>query len=69
MNLFLEGEAASGVTVSGLLSEAGTTIASAISTVWNIITANPVLTLFVGAMVLSLGFTFFRKAKRAAGNG
>ena len=54
------------MTVSSLLSEAGTTLASSIGIVWNIITANPILTLCVGASVVSLGFTFFKKAKRAA---
>lgn len=54
------------VTAASLLTEAGKTITSSIGIVWNIITANPILTLFVGASVVSLGFTFFRKAKRAA---
>ena len=54
------------VTVASLLSEAGTTLASGIGIVWNIITANPILTLFVGASVVSLGFAFFKKAKSAA---
>lgn len=54
------------MTVASLLSDAGTTLTSGIGIVWNIITANPVLTLFVGASIVGLGFTFFKKAKRAA---
>lgn len=54
------------VTVTSLLTEAGTAITSGIGIVWDIITANPVLALFVGASVVSLGFRFFRKAKSAA---
>ena len=54
------------VTAASLLTEAGTVITSSIGIVWNVITANPVLTLFVGASIVSLGFAFFRKAKRAA---
>lgn len=53
------------VTAASLLTEAGTVITSGIGIVWNIITANPILTLFVGASIVSLGFTFFKKAKRA----
>ena len=54
------------VTAASLLTEAGTVITSSIGIVWKVITANPVLTLFVGASIVSLGFAFFRKAKRAA---
>ena len=54
------------MTVASLLSEAGTTLAPGIGIVWNIITANPILPLFVGASIVSLGFAFFKKAKRAA---
>lgn len=54
------------VTAASLLTEAGTVITSSIGIVWNVVIANPVLTLFVGASIVSLGFVFFRKAKRAA---
>jgi len=33
---------------------------------WDLMTANPLLTLFVGAGIVSLGFRFFRKAKGTA---
>ena len=32
---------------------------------WDLMTANPLLTLFMGAGIITLGFTYFRKAKRA----
>lgn len=54
------------VTIVSLITEAATNIGSAISSVWTIMTANPLLTLFVGSGVISLGFAFFRKGKRAA---
>lgn len=59
-------ETAVTVTASSLLTEAGPTIVSGIGIVWDVITANPMLTLFVGASILTLGFRFFKKAKGAA---
>lgn len=47
-----------------MITEAGTSITSAMGVTWDLMTANPLLTLFVGAGVVSLGFAFFRKAKR-----
>lgn len=49
-----------------MITEAGTNIASAMNVVWDLMTANPMLLLFVGAAVVTIGFTFFRKARRAA---
>lgn len=54
------------VTIASLLSEAGTTLGSAIGVVWDIMTANPLLSLATGAGIVTLGFAFFRKAKRTA---
>ena len=54
------------VTVASLISEAGTGITSAMGVTWDLMTANPLLTLFVGAGIIALGFKFFRKAKGAA---
>lgn len=54
------------VTLATLITEAGTTIGSAIGVTWDLMTANPLLTLSLGAGVISLGFAFFRKAKRTA---
>ena len=54
------------VTAAGLLTETGELVTSGLPIVWNIITGNVVLTIMVGASLLSLAFTFYRKAKRAA---
>lgn len=54
------------VTIANLVTEAGTSITSAMGVTWDLMTANPLLTLFVGAGVVSLGFKFFRKSKGLA---
>lgn len=54
------------VTIATMLTTAGTTISSALTEVWTICTANDLLQLSIGASVLSLGFAFFRRAKRTA---
>ncbi len=41
-------------------------MANGLKIVWDLIVSNPVLELFVGASILSLGFVIFRKAKNAA---
>lgn len=56
----------SSVTVASLLSEAGTTITSGLGIVWNLMTANPLLTLFLGAGIVTLCFRMFKKAKGTA---
>ena len=53
------------VSIAGLLSDAGPIITTGMDTVWDLVTANPLLTFFVGCSILSVGFRFFRKAKRA----
>ena len=54
------------VTVATLLSSATSTLTTGVSSVWTMMTGNPLTSLFVGAAVLSMGFAFFRKVKRAA---
>lgn len=54
------------VTVASLLTSAGSNISAALTQVWSIITSNDLLQLSVGASILSLGFAFFRKARRTA---
>lgn len=66
LNIWKGAFAQTEVTIANLMSDAATNIGTAISSVWTIMTANPLLTLFVGATIISLGFAFFRKAKRAA---
>lgn len=52
-------------TVASILTNTST-IGTMVGDVWEIMTANPILTVFICASLLSLGFSFFRKAKRAA---
>lgn len=54
------------MTVASLLSSATTTLTTGVGSVWTMMTGNPLTSLFVGAAVLSMGFAFFRKVKRAA---
>lgn len=51
--------------IATAISEAGTNITAAMGVTWDLMTANPLLTLFLGAGIISLGFAFFRRAKRA----
>ena len=59
-------EPASSVTVASLLTDASEALVDGVGIVWEMVTGNPLLALFVGASIVSLGFAFFRKAKRAA---
>lgn len=61
-----EGVITDAVTVATMLTSAGTAISSALTQAWSIMTANELLQISVGASILSLGFAFFRKAKRTA---
>lgn len=54
------------VTIASMLKDATDVLTTGVGTVWTLVTGNPLLCLFVGASVLTLGFSFFRKAKRAA---
>lgn len=54
------------VTAASLLTSASTVLVSGVGVVWDMVTGNPLLALFVGASIVSLGFSFFRKAKRSA---
>jgi len=42
------------------------TIKTVVSDVWDVMTANPVLCVFICVTLLSVGFAVFRKAKKAA---
>ena len=59
-------EATTAITATGLLTETGNLITTGLPIVWDIITGNVVLTIMVGASLLTLAFRFYRKAKRAA---
>ena len=54
------------MTIASLTTDAGTGIVAALGVAWDIMTANPLLMLFLGAGIISLGFYFFKKAKRTA---
>lgn len=54
------------VTIASIISDAGDAITSAMGLAWNFMTANPLLIVFCGAGLLTLGFAFFKKAKRTA---
>ena len=66
LNLRKEGiaEAASTVTVAKILDNTST-LADMVKNVWDIMTSNPLL-VFICASLVTLGFSFYRKAKRAA---
>lgn len=53
------------VNIATFITEAGTNLASAMEVTWTMMTANPLLTFFLGVGIVKLGFTFFKKAKRA----
>ncbi len=55
----------SSTTVATILGNTST-LATLVGDVWDIMTANPILTLFICAGLVTLGFSIFRKAKRAA---
>ncbi len=67
LNLRKEGtaETSSTTTVATILGNT-TTLADLVKSVWDIMTANPILTLFICAGLVTLGFSIFRRAKRAA---
>ena len=67
LNLRKEGiaETSSAITISKIL-ENSTTLADLVKDVWDMMTANPLLLVFICASLVTLGFTFYRKAKRAA---
>lgn len=54
------------VTVASLLTDAATVIPQGVGVAWEIITSNPLLIFFAGASIVSMGFGYWRKAKRAA---
>lgn len=56
---------ASTPSIATFIAEASTNIGEAMEATWTLMTANPLLTLFLGAGIITLGFSFFRKAKRA----
>lgn len=44
------------------------TIGTLVGSVWNIMTSNPLLLIALCGSLITLGFSFYRKAKAAAGS-
>ena len=65
LNLRKEGIAEAASTVAKIL-ENTSTLADMVKNVWDIMTSNPLLLVFICASLVTLGFSFYRKAKRAA---
>lgn len=61
-----EGAGASGTTGMDAVLGAMTTLTSLLSSVWELMTSNPLLTLFLAASLLSVGVYAFRQVKRAS---
>lgn len=58
-------EASTTTTVTSILSNVSS-IKTVVSNVWDVMTGNPILCVFICVSLLSIGFAVFRKAKRAA---
>lgn len=58
-------EASSATSVATILGNVGS-IKTVVGDVWDVMTANPILCVFICVSLLSVGFAVFRKAKRAA---
>lgn len=58
-------EASTTTTVTSILSNVSS-IKTVVGDVWDVMTGNPILCVFICASLLSIGFVVFRKAKRAA---
>lgn len=52
-------------TVTSILGNVSS-IKTVVTDVWDVMTANPILCVFICVSLLSVGFAVFRKAKRAA---
>ena len=50
----------------GIAEAASTVTVDMVKNVWDIMTSNPLLLVFICASLVTLGFSFYRKAKRAA---
>lgn len=52
-------------TIATMITEAGETMPALLSLVWNLATANPLLTLITGTGIGMMGFKIFKRAKGA----
>lgn len=58
-------EGSTTTTVTSILSNVSS-IKTVVGDVWDVMTSNPILCVFICVSLLSIGFAVFRKAKRAA---
>ena len=58
-------ETSSATSVATILDNVSS-IKTVVGDVWDVMTANPILCVFICVSLLSVGFAVFRKAKRAA---
>lgn len=58
-------ETSSATSVATILGNVSS-IKTVVGDVWDVMTANPILCVFICVSLLSVGFAVFRKAKRAA---
>ena len=58
-------EASTTTTVTSILSNVSS-IKTVVADVWDVMTGNPILCVFICVSLLSIGFAVFRKAKRDA---
>ena len=58
-------ETSSATSVATILGTVSS-IKTVVGDVWDVMTANPILCVFICVSLLSVGFAVFRKAKRAA---
>ena len=58
-------ETSSATSVATILGKVSS-IKTVVRDVWDVMTANPILCVFICVSLLSVGFAVFRKAKRAA---
>lgn len=65
-NLRKEDTAESSTTTVATILGNTSTLADLVKDVWDIMTANPIIMVFLCAGLITLGFSLFRKAKRAA---
>lgn len=54
------------MTIANLLTEATTVIPTAISSIWEMATSNPLLMFSLGVGILGVGFSIFRKVRKTA---
>jgi len=65
MSAFAADGETTGATMGSLISDASTTVPAVMSLVWSVMTANPLMTFFIVAAIVSVGFRFIRRGIKA----